>query len=369
MSIDGAQITYQPEILLSLLLQQPTEIITAVLRWLEVKDLLNLRVSCRQLHMLLHALEQSFCAAYCGQLKQEYAGLRLLASIHEDKTDLMSYIELQHRHSGIWALSGVLSKHVLSKLNFQVTAEKATLTDLRVRKSGRLQKALFPYLFMLNNFLESLRQVIVEADEAFAEWDDDIYMSANDVFLLDQQHLVKVLCDSTASILGISAAHSILVGVCTARSVGIKIRPSSYPFATVKRIMLTRGLLPFAALLADDQDDAARRIALNRASESVLPESVGQLYQPGLHGNALKTIHHLDISRSYVPEPRRHRPYRVTNKFLDRQNVWDKAAFAVLRRVYDPEIDQQSEDADEWVLRAIAEPSDVAYSLADWRVS
>lgn len=362
MSTNSTQISQLFQDLLPLLLRQPTEIIIAVFQWLEVPDILNLRASCRQLHTVVHGLEKSLCATYRGWLKQKHAGVQLLASTKEPQNDLISYIGLQHRHSNIWQLSGVLSKHVISKLNFETASEKPTLTDLRLKKEGRLQHVLFPYLFMLNIFLENLGQVIVEADEAFAEWDDDDYVSAIDVFFLDQQLLIEGLCDSAASILGIDAALSILTGVCKANSMSLKTRSKTYPFASVKRILLARGLLPFATLLAADQD--ARRTALDQASESVLWR-----HRPELHGKALPTIHHLCISRWWIPEPTRRRPWTITNQFFNRQDVWHKAAFSVLRRVHGHKIDEQDNGTDEWIIRAIGEPNDIAYTLADWRVS
>lgn len=342
-----------------LLLRQPTEIIVAVFEWLDVPDILSLRASCRQLHTVVHGLEQSLCAAYRGWLKQQYAGVQWLASTDEPQNDLMSYIGLQNRHSSIWQLSGVVSKHVVSHLEFEVASEKPTLTDLRARKEGRLRHALFPYLFMLNIFLENLGQVVFEADEAFAEWDDDEYLSASDVFLMDQQILIEGLCDSAASIIGVDAALSILEAVCP---VSVMTRSKSFPFASVQRIMLARGLLPFATLLASTDTDG-QWTALARASESVL-----QRHQPALHGQALPTIHHLCISRCYVPEPTRHRSWRVTNQFLNRQDIWYKAAASVFRRVYGSDIDEEDNGPNQWILRAIAEPNDIAYTFGSWRV-
>lgn len=345
--------------LLPQLLAGPNEIKAAVLRWLDVEDILNLRISCRRLHMLIHDLAQNLYADHFGRLKKMHGALGLPEK-HVPEADLTSYIELLHRHSYIWELAGVLSNHLTSKVKIQGSDNKVADVNLRLKKASLLQKALFAHLFILDRFLDRFRNILAKADEAFADWDSETYLSAHEILLLDQQHLIVPLCGSPATILGVGAAHSILMGVCRAKTLGPRVRSPTYPFASIKRLMIGRGLAPFAEIL-NERDHAARLVILGRACEQLIrPCQVKQ------HTYTIQSVQHLDIARYSIPGAQTHRPCKVIEKFLERQDIWQKAAFAVLQRGFSLEPSQLYDNTDDWIMETVAEAGDPSLSLGDW---
>jgi hypothetical protein len=341
----------------SSLLQSPTEILTAVLQWLDDQDILNLRLSCRRLHVVVHSSAQHLYAAYSGHLRSEHGGLR---HAEEQVDNLMSYLSLRRRHADIAALARVLSDHLIAKLTIQASSDKAADANMRLSKAATVRRVLFPYLFNLDVFLENLQRVITEAEEAFADWDNETYVSAHDVFLLDQQHLISGMCAKAGPILGISAVHSLMMGVCKAKSLGPRARSSTYPFASIKRLMLERGLSRLTLILAEE-DHQKRLATFNRTCELLVKRD-----RPELH--ILPTIHHLDVRRDFRPAQPSRRPSKIVEKFYDRQDIWQKAAFAVLQRDFGSEFSEHSDSTDDWLMSAITTSGDPVLALGDWRV-
>jgi hypothetical protein len=346
---------------LELLLKQPTEITTAIFFWLDIRDLLNVRISCKRLHRLVHDLSQSLYAHMSSCLRQKYGkSLHLLPP--REEVDLASFIELQSSCLSILKLAEVLADHVASQLIISAASDKTIEFTLRSEKAGILQRQLFPYLFTLNRFLDGLGRLLAEADQALADWDDDIYVAAEDMFLLDQQDLVKSVCPDAESISGVSAAMTILLVVCKAKGLGPRTRAPVYPFPSIKRLMLLKGLRPFAELL-EESDRDARRARFGRAGQAVL-----RVYQAeACHSNA-PGIQPLDMVKCLLPTRSPRRPTGVIEQFLKGQNIWHKAACTILLRDFAIEVYQGHNSADAWIMKAIAQCSDPDLKLGDWHV-
>lgn len=152
------------------LLLQPPEVISEVLQWLDLKDLLSLRISNRKLHALIHYHEKSICARFCSRLRRQDSVLQLPAKIHGLTNDLLFYIELQRRYSAIRDLASLLANHVVSRIQIQqADCEKHDMEQWRMKKIMKLRQHLFPALFLLNNFLECLYAVYISGEETFAD--------------------------------------------------------------------------------------------------------------------------------------------------------------------------------------------------------
>lgn len=344
---------------LKTLLQLPAEIVTAVLSWLDEGDLLNLRLSSKCLHCLVHDLASALYGSYIRQLKRSHGPL-LQPGVAVQDISLISYLDLRARSSMIWTLAGVLSAHVASNLQLGDAVVKANEDAIRARKGDLLQQQLFPYLFCLDGFLGDLCQGLAQAGEALSSWDDELYVAATDLLFLDQQQMVSSVCSDVTSIIGVSAALKILLGVCKAKQLGPKARSPTYPFASVKRIMLARGLKPFAKLL--QETTAPQCFKFKRAGEAVL-----RTHQPVQRASNLLHLRRLDVGVHYFSVAAYQRPVEVTEKFLEGQNIWQNAACTVLQRDFAVDPAQHDKSIQAWILHIVTEPGDSTLQVGDWQ--
>jgi hypothetical protein len=355
-----------PEEVLTHLLGQPPEIVGEVLQWLDLRDLLSLRIANRKLHELVHHHEKSICARFCRRLQRENCALQLPVKIHGLTNDLLFYIELQRRYTAIRELAHLLCTHIVSRIQFRHPgAEKEELETWRSTKVSKMHRLLFPALFLLNNFLECLHSVFLSGEEDFANWDDDMLLSLHDVYDLDQQRIIEDFspCDEE-TIQSVTAIYAILLGVLKARKLSLGSKSPKYPFASLKRIMLSCGLLPFPDILKPSNDDTDRRYKLIQASEDVWYHKARKFIESTVP--RLRSIHHLKIERvHYLGEIARNRSHNARNCFVERQDIWNKAAFAVFQRLGSSE--SFPSDTDEWIKHAIVEPGDPTIDLGDWK--
>ena len=356
----------KPEKVLSQLLLQPPEVIGEVLQWLDLKDLLNLRITSRRLHDLVHDHEKSICVRFGARLRRQSQALQLPVKIHGLTNDLLFFIELHRRYKAINHLSIILCNQALSQIKIQHSAiEKHVAEEWRARKAVRLHNRLFPALFIFNNFLECLNSVYASGEEAFASWNDDLLLGLTDVFDLDQQRIIEDFspCD-TDTIKNVTAASSILLGVAKSKKLSLSSTALHYPFASLKRILVSSGLLPVAEILRPDIGDIDRRKTLTKASEGVWQGKSRRSIKYEVP--RLRSIHHLDIERvQFAGELPTNRGHKTRNAFVARQDVWSKAAFAVVQRLgytgtFPP-------DTDQWIRSTIAEAYDPKYDLGDWK--
>jgi hypothetical protein len=363
---DNASTAFVPERFLVVLIRQPTEIIGEVLQWLELKHLLILRITDRRFHYLIHRHEQSICTRFCGRLRRQNRALQLPVKIHGLTNDLLYYVELQRRYLIIRELSLLLCTKIVSKIRtHHINPDEATMAEWRSRKRSMLNSKLFPSLFILNNFLECLRPVFVKGEEAFALWDEDVLLALHDVYDMDQQRIIEDMNPCNASTIhDVTAAFLILCGVAKSRKLSLSSKSPKYPFCSLKKILVYSGLQPVLGILEESTSEEPPRNKLIEPGENLWHEQGRKAVQH--HGPILRSICHLETDR--VPSVANltvNRCHRPKNWFIDRQDVWTKAAFAVIQRLgstasFPP-------DPNDWIRHTIAEAYDPIYVIDDWK--
>lgn len=355
----------KPEEVLTRLLDQPTEVVGEALQWLDLKDLLTLRITNRRLHYLVHDHEKSICARFVTRLQRQHSALQLPNKISGLTNDLLFYIELQRRYSAIQDLSMLLSQHVISRIKMRhPVPEKAVDLEWRERKVSRLQQQLFPALFLFNNFLECLHTVYLSGEEAFATWNDELLLSLHDVYDLDQQRIIEDFSPcNEETIRNVTAASAVVLGVAKSRRLSLSSKGLKYPFASLKRVLVSTGLLSLSKILIPGTSDMERRNNLIQVNATVWASKGRRPVE--YYGIRLQSIHHLKTERvQYLGKPPKNRSYGTKQWFVDRQDVWTKAAFAVYQRL--GSTDSFPPDTDAWIRHGIAEAYDPVYDLSDW---
>ncbi|RMZ88052.1 hypothetical protein DV736_g4715, partial [Chaetothyriales sp. CBS 134916] len=234
----------------------------------------------------------------------------------------------------------------------------------RERKRLHLHRQLFPWLFALNGFLESLRIVFIQGDQDFASLSDKAYLALKDVYDLDQQHIIEsVYSWSDESIVNITVALEVFIGIAAAKRLSLESKAPKHPFSSVKKILIFRGLMPFKEILCRFSHDASsQREELIVASERLMhgggPRRIVDLKPP------LPSIHHLHPARLEAPTEQSSRGVVVRNAFVDKQDLWYKAANAVVqrkgvRRGFPP-------NTDEWLRKVLKETDDPPFNLSAW---
>jgi hypothetical protein len=352
-----------PVLVLPLLFGQPTEIIGLILHWLDIKDLFNLRLSNRRLHTLVHDHQHSICAAFCRRLQRGSPGITLPSRIASHPLDLAYYLRAQRHVNGIAQLSEIMASHITNHITYIQLTDKINPSVAMTRAAYRLRNRLIPALSRVQNFLEQLKAIIAEAEIFTEDWDDETFASCENMFQLDQQDLIEAICLDPLEIWEMQFAYRLFIGVCRGKGFAQNTRVPKYPFATVKRILLYRGLLPFVNLLRSTTDGGSRRDALVAANAQLFP-----LHQPLIHSRPpLATIYHLNKSSLWSCEPKKRRPYRVINKFVERQDIWVAAAHAVLqRRTSAPGLNR---DINIVILDTISAQDIGAFRLGNWALS
>ena len=346
---------------LTFLLQQPNELIGEVVQWLDIKDLLNLRRTCRSLHELIHSHEESICARYRRTLGREHAVFDLPDRVFIRRNDLTYYIELQHRYESMRLLSLTLAEHVSAGLR-QSSPQlgKEDEDAWRQRKGRKLHKAIFPWLFALNSFFECLGSVFAVGEESFASLDNETYLALRDVYDLDQQQLIE---NSSAyqhqAIDEMSSVFSVLKGVMRAKKLSLNSKSHKYPFASVKRMLLQFGLMPLGSFVRPEIDDAERRILLVSVNERTM---TARAFVD--HRADMTSIHHLDTERLTQTTLHSFRRLDVRNSFMDRQDIWSRASIAVMQR--EGMTDLLSPEPEKWLREHMAESNDINFDMGSW---
>lgn len=331
---------------LTVMLSQPTEIITRILEDLSIRDLFSLRQVSHRFHALVHEHEMAISTSASTVLQRRHPSMKLSVRVHGPPRDLMYYADLQRRFRLCWDLSRILTAHLISHLSYGPINDKESLESMRKSRVKPLGEALLAAIFSLNNFLDCMRLVVAEGEKLFATWDDETLIAATDIFMLDQQQIIQELCPSPESVKDLALAWIVLQGVCKSRRLGLNLRSPTYPFATLKKIILYGGLDSMHKLLTSSQDVAVRRNLLKEVSDSM------QVVERRHPQAPLESIHHL-VERSSVPPAATLRAYKVMNKFIDNQDILSRAAFAILQRHGEADHTMQYADPARWIASKI----------------
>ena len=167
----------------------------------------------------------------------------------------------------------------------------------------------------------------MSGEEAFADWDDDMLLSLHDVYDLDQQRIIEDFSPcNEETIKNVTAASTVLLAVAKSRKLSLSSKSLKYPFASLKRILISTGLLSVPKILSPSDSDTERRKRLIQVNEAVWGLKGRRPVE--YHGLRLRSIRHLETERiRYLGKPATNRSYRTKNWFVDRQDVWTKAAF------------------------------------------
>ena len=347
------------------LLEQPEEIIFGVLQWLSVRDLLNLRQVNHTFHKVVHEHEGSICASYCRSLEAQDPAFRLPPLVHGETLDLLHYSDLQYRYESLRDLTSVLTGHITAYLVHSGITNEEAIETMRVRKRWNFAKNLLPGLFLLNNYLESLKRVMIDAENAFSTWDDEEYVANKDVFMLDQQRIIEDLCRTPDKIVDMFIAWMVFRGICTAKRLSFSYKYPYHPFPTLKRILLHRGLPCTTELISGDRTDTATRQTFEKKISDVAWCSQRHFW----HNRAeLPSIHHLRVHRRCVAHLSMNRRHTVVNKFLDGQRLVSRAVFAVLQRHGGVESGDLGAQSNRWLMSRICDiGEDISpYKLLNW---
>jgi len=354
-----------PARVLPLLLRQPTEIIAEVLSWLEFKDLLTLRITNRALHQLIHHHEKSICTQYCKSLLERHPRLHLPPTWRGNQGGLVYVIQVDRQYHALQSLAATLSDRIVSKLTLaEPEKHKDEGKDWKRGKARLLHDRLFPALFYLNTFLESLYEIILEGDETFGTLEDSEYLGLKDIYGLDQQRMIEEqhAC-ARDRIKDTSRAFKIFEGVCKARELNMSTQSKIYPFASIKRMIVARGLTPFAAVLDGDSTVAVRESMLNSIGEQVWQRRGCTPVE--YRSSKLLSIHHFDTESGRTPSrAMARRSHKVVNRFIEQQDIWYRAAHAVLLRKGHRK--QPVPDLSQWIRWVISENDDPDFELGPW---
>lgn len=353
-SIDDSAITAKTDGIFLQLNKQPTEIVGLILSWLAVKDLLNLRITNHSLHNLVHDHAESTCSKVCSRLQSVSPAIRLATNIHSSKRDLLFCIKLSRRYHLISEVSTLLSERLVRSIKlYPPFADSKEASVWHTRKERLLQRRLLPALFVLNNFLESLRLTFALGEHHFADLSDEEYMQLKDVYSLDQQHLIEQLehCDQRM-MCDITHAFFVLNLICTSSATGtvLPLDHVAFPRTPFKRILVMRGLLPFASFLkptTESNNTEGRVVAKFTVNDELWR---GEYFKSiRLAKPPLVSVHHLHTDNGVPPDLHnlannsRLRSRGALANFTEEQDIWLGPAAVVAQRKYtDPQASSEN---------------------------
>lgn len=253
---------------INLLLQQPPEIRTAILDNLESRDLLSLRATSHTLHNLVH--ESS--SALCGGLKERISKGNDLSHIHVNIPDLSAFVKISSRYRSACEVAVIIADRIAQHVSPTcLRFDKRALEDWRKKKSRRLERRLRRNLVVLELYLMFMLYNMDANEGNLEPLDNDEYTSLRNIFLLDEQEYFRSHMSglTEADIVEVTTALDILRSTCEARCVPFTMKSPSYPFTSVRQILIFKGLAPFAELLTADAGLALQETILRRQSRSI----------------------------------------------------------------------------------------------------
>ena len=189
-------------------------------------------------------------------------------------------------------------------------------------------------------------------------------LALHDVYDIDQQRIIEDFspCNED-TIRNVTAASRVLLGVAKSRKLYLTSKSPRHPFASLKRILVSSGLLLIPQLLNPSVQDTDRRDELIHASDYIWKAKGRKPVE--YKSPRLRSIHHLETERvQSLGELHPNRSQKGRNWFVERQDIWLKAAFAVVQR--QGSIQTFPPDTDVWLRHSMAEAYDPVYDLGDW---
>ena len=310
--------------ILRLLLLQPLEIRLLILSWLEGKDLLSLRSVSHVYHDMIHHSERALCIA----LAERIAKAHDLSGISLTVPNYSAFLRLSRQYSAICKLATTVATRISGYVALTAHASGSiVLEHWRKKAAARLRGRLARALIILQQYLDYLLEVLANNEEHLRSLTEDDYTSLHNIFDFDQQ---KFLADYMSGLtetdfVDVTAALGIFSSTCKARSVPFELKSSAFPFPSIRKILVYKGLAPFAELLSVDTTREQQANLLRRLSTSIAQLRVSAT--PAWTGPLLDTIHHIDTdgqSRHLHYDVKR--SSRARDSFVGQQDIWDRAA-------------------------------------------
>lgn len=313
---------------LNLLLQQPLEIRHLIFGWLEPRDLLNLRMTDRTWHNQVHASEQPICMDFADHLTK----LNDLTNVPIRVHSFSSLCQISNRYVSLCDLAKVLADQVGSRLTVKDRSDtKDILEQWRRKKVRRLERKLLRALLILQQYLDLFQEIIIKNERLLEALPDSDYISLHNIFDLDQQQTLSEHMSglSENDFTDVTAVFGIFKSICKARNLPFHLKVHTFPFASVRQILVHKGLAPFGKLLAPDcsqtqQDTILRSLSQDIASLRRLPRLVQERLTLG-------SIHHIDgYAQSKELRFDMKRSSKPRDIFISHQDIWDRSARALM---------------------------------------
>lgn len=323
-----ADIESNPHII-SLLLQQPPEIIHHVLYWLEPGDLLSLRMTNKILHNLIHQSERAICLTLPARITRGHGCHVSLCPV----PDLSSFFRMYRTFESVCKVATIVADRISGFMKSRAhSGDKQALNDWRQRKIQLLKPKLKRCLIILQHYLNFLARTIVRNDFFLQHLADDEYLALHNIYDLDMQDFMAREMDwlSEADFTDVSAVYAILKAVCKGRNVPLTLKSLGFPFASMKQILIYRGLSPLGKLLPPEVDLAQQNKILRRLCEDIAHQNRTISNTLG-YQKPLDSIYHLSPKGERDTYFQR-RGSKVRDQFMTQQDIWDKAARAFMMR-------------------------------------
>lgn len=270
------------------------------------------------------------------------------------------FMELLYRARRCSHLSSLLADRCCEKLESRPPPDNKE--TWREGKRKKLKDGLSLSLFVLHEFLDRFRHVILRCLQDFEGWLTADFAGSGDILCLDQQRIIETF--PKESLVHIGAAWQILEGVATSKGVPFSCRSTKYPFTTVKVLLVLGGLDRFTAMM--DKASPKERIDDLDAFNTELWQGQTTEAHRNVDIPLLSSVHHLAPPPkpiSFADFPRKLSPI-ASIKFIDSERFFESSLMAVILRSAGT-LDVMSQ-VEQYICTAVKEDSDSPYILPSW---
>lgn len=351
------------------LLGLPAEIRLCVLFWLEPSDILNLRAASHALHELVHESESAICHAFPRRVAASYGITLPRISLHA----FSACIRQDLKYSAIAECAQFASQRITAfARHVKYSGDKEGLEKWRLRQVPHLTARITRSFILLQCFLDLFKEILVTNDHYFRCLTDDDYIALRNVYDLDQQNSLEAHMSwlTEQDFYDISCALGILHSICRARNVPFKRKGHTYPCASVRSILILQGIPAMWELWPRHVHPKKQCEKMNQLNMKLSPHQQPEWCKRSTR-EPLKSIHHLngyDEIQEFFHEKITHfGDSRSQEVFLERQDLWHRAARAFMMRKLGRQLGHQSTTT--WIQLAVVDgtpskPSDV--TLGPW---
>lgn len=315
-----------------------------------------MRLANHQVHNLIHENESIIVRKYlCHELEPLQRFFQPSGSLN-----LNFRIELRYRLRESRRLSSLLAHRCCAKLEPRLPDDEQGAW--RKRKTKKLRDKLMMSVFALYEFLNRLRQVIIQSLHEFEGCSTADFARLGFVLGLDQQRIFESF--PRKSLAHLSHAWQIIEGVANSKGVPLSLKSTKLPYTTVKMVLVLGGLDRFTELMS--KATLKERIQdLDSFNAEIWQGRVWKPHQ-SLGGPALTSIHHLHPPperASSANFPKSMSPTAPTT-FINRQHICEPSLAAVILRLTGTL--NGILPVDGYICDAVKEKGDPSYHLLCW---